>query len=555
MRRFLFSRNADNIDGVRYGGVNAVFCASPGESGLTMNRRELGLGVAAATMSLAGQAAAQSAAGTRDAAAIAFYDGFNDQLARLPSTIQGDVRAFYEMNGWRPVWTPDRLRALNDAAGRAERHGLSQGDFFDFVGLAADPASSEIRTTAAALGYARVLAEGRVRPETVEDLWEMQKNRVDLPGGLSDALGRSRLVEWFEALPPTDIGYANLSAGYIRYRRLIREGGWPAFRPGATIEPGASDARMPALIARLAAEGDLAAADAPRLTAEGLVYGSELQAAVRSFQTRHGLVSDARIGTGTQRSLSASAEDRARQIALNLERRRWLKREVEPERIEVNTAAAIMVYWKDGKPVHSNRVVVGTPANQTPSLEKPFASVVANPPWYVPAGIARNEILPRGPGYLASQNMYISNGQVIQRAGPQAALGYVKFELRDSYAIFLHDTPSKAAFNNAYRHRSHGCVRVQGAIDFARLLLSPDPSLLGRFDTALDAKTTTRIQTGREIGVRLLYWTAFVDGQGRVAFREDVYSRDEKLARALGIAVSLPRPVDDGRTDRNDVGP
>lgn len=516
-----------------------------------MNRRELGLGVAAATMTLASRAAAQ----TRDPAAVAFYDSFNDQLARLPEAMQGDVRAFYEMNGWRPVWSADRMRALNEAASKAERHGLSQGDFFDFVGLAADPPSSEMRTTAAALGYARVLSEGRVRPETVEDLWEMQKNRVDLPLGLNDALSQNRLVQWFEGLAPTDIGYTNLSAGYARYRKLIREGGWPAFRVGAVIEPGASDTRIPALIQRLVAEGDLSAADGARLTAEGLVYGSELQAAVRGFQTRHGLASDGRIGTGTQRSLSASAEDRARQIALNLERRRWLKRDVDPERIEVNTAAAIMVYWKDGRPVHSNRVVVGTPDNQTPSLEKPFASVVANPPWYVPAGIARNEILPRGPGYLASQNMYVVNGQVIQRAGPTAALGYVKFELRDSYAIFLHDTPSKAAFNNAYRHRSHGCVRVQGAIDFARLLLSPDPAKLEEFDMALDSKDTTRIQTGREIGVRLLYWTAFVDGQGRVAFREDVYRRDEKLAQALGIAVSLPRPVDDGRADRNDVGP
>ncbi|WP_292262069.1 L,D-transpeptidase family protein [Brevundimonas sp.] len=502
-------------------------------------------------MTLAGQAAAQA----RSPGAVAFYDTFNDQLARLPQTIQGDVRALYEMNGWRPLWTPERLRALNQAAARAERHGLAPADFFDFVGLAADPATSEMRTTAAALTYARVLSEGRVRPETVEDLWEMQKNRVDLPAGLNDALARDRLVEWYEDLAPQDIGYANLSAGYVRYRRLIRDGGWPAFRPGPTIEPGASDTRIPALIKRLTAEGDLSAADGARLEAQGLVYGSELQTAVRSFQTRHGLAADGRIGTGTQRSLSASTEDRARQIALNLERRRWLKREVPSERIEVNTAAAIMVYWKDGRPVRSNRVVVGTPSNQTPSLEKQFASVVANPPWYVPAGIARAEILPRGPGYLASQNMYVSNGQVIQRAGPTAALGYVKFELRDSYAIFLHDTPSKAAFNNAYRHRSHGCVRVQDAIEFARLLLSPDPALLGDFDTALDAKTTTRIQTGREIGVRLLYWTAFVDGQGRVAFREDVYSRDEKLARALGIAVSLPRPVDDGRTDANDVGP
>jgi murein L,D-transpeptidase YcbB/YkuD len=524
-----------------------------------MNRRELALGAAVTAVSgataLAAQAQVQPQSQARSAAAVAFYDGFNDLLARVPAAFQGDVRTFYEINGWNPVWTAERVRALRQSASRAERHGLSQGDFFDFEAAVTDASRLEMNTTVAAMTYARVLAEGRVRPETVEDLWEMQKNRVDLPAGLNDALATNRLVDWFEGLAPTDLGYSNLSAGYVRYRRLIQDGGWPVFRAGANIEPGGSDPRIPALIARLVAEGDLSAADGARLSGMGDFYGPELETAVRSFQTRHGLVSDGRIGTGTQRSLSASAEDRARQIALNLERRRWLKRDLAPERIEVNTAAAIMVYVKDGKPVHSNRVVVGTPENQTPSLEKPFASVVANPPWYVPAGIARNEILPRGPAYLAANNMYISNGTVIQRAGPTAALGYVKFELRDSYAIFLHDTPSKAAFNNAYRHRSHGCVRVQGAVEFARLLLSPDPARLSEFDAAQDSRQTKRIQTGREISVRLLYWTAFVDGLGRVAFREDVYSRDEKLADALGIAVSLPRPVIDGRADSNDVGP
>jgi L,D-transpeptidase YcbB len=520
-----------------------------------MNRRELGLGVATATVTLASTARAQQVTVQRGSQATAFYNSFNDQISRLPETQQADVRAFYEMNGWRPVWTADRLRALNAVAGRTERHGLSAGDYFDFVGLAADPASSDLRTTAAALAYGRVLAEGKVRPETVEDLWEMQKNRVDLPRGLSDALARNVLLDWFEGLAPTDIGYQNLSAGYVRYRRLAAQGGWPAFPAGPTIEPNMSDRRIPALIDRLTAEGDLTAANGARLKTEGLTYGSELQQAVQGFQVRHGLGADGRIGTGTQRSLSASAEDRARQIALNLERRRWLKRDVAPERIEVNTAAAIMVYWKDGKPVHSNRVIVGSAENQTPSLEKPFASVVANPPWYVPASIARREILPKGPAYLAANDMYVQNGTVIQRAGPKAALGYVKFELRDSYAIFLHDTPSKAAFNLSMRQRSHGCVRVQNAVEFARLLLSPDPVKLAQFDTAQDTRETTRVTTGREISVRLLYWTAFVDGQGRVAFREDVYGRDDKLAQALGIAVSLPKPVDDGRRDVNDVGP
>lgn len=520
-----------------------------------MNRREMGLGVATAAVALASGARAQQVSVQRPSQPTAFYNSFNDQISRLPETQQGDVRAFYEMNGWRPVWNAERMRALNAVAGRAERHGLSAGDYFDFVGLAADPASADLRTTAAALAYGRVLAEGKVRPETVEDLWEMQKNRADLPRGLSDALSRNVLLDWFEGLAPTDIGYQNLSAGYVRYRRLAAQGGWPVFPAGPTIEPNMSDRRLPALIDRLTAEGDLTTADGARLKAQGLTYGAELQRAVQGFQTRHGLGADGRIGTGTQRSLSASAEDRARQIALNLERRRWLKRELSPERIEVNTAAAIMVYWKDGRPVHSNRVVVGSPENQTPSLEKPFASVVANPPWYVPAGIARREILPKGPAYLAANDMFVRDGTVIQRAGPKSALGYVKFELRDSYAIFLHDTPSKAAFNLSMRQRSHGCVRVQNAVEFARLLLSPDPVKLAEFDTAQDSRETTRVTTGREISVRLLYWTAFVDGQGRVAFREDVYGRDDKLAQALGIAVSLPKPVDDGRRDANDVGP
>ncbi|NBB61391.1 L,D-transpeptidase family protein [Pseudomonas sp. ODNR1LW] len=520
-----------------------------------MNRREMGLGVATAAMALASGAQAQQVSVQRPPQATAFYNSFNDQISRLPETQQADVRAFYEMNGWRPVWNAERMRALNAVAGRAERHGLAAGDYFDFVGLAADPASADLRTTAAALAYGRVLAEGKVRPETVEDLWEMQKNRADLPRGLSDALARNVLLDWFEGLAPTDIGYQNLSAGYVRYRRLAAQGGWPAFPAGPTIEPNMSDRRLPALIDRLTAEGDLTAADGARLKAQGLTYGAELQRAVQGFQTRHGLAADGRIGTSTQRSLSASAEDRARQIALNLERRRWLKRELSPERIEVNTAAAIMVYWKDGKPVHSNRVVVGSAENQTPSLEKPFASVVANPPWYVPAGIARREILPKGPEYLAANDMFVRDGTVIQRAGPHSALGYVKFELRDSYAIFLHDTPSKAAFNLSMRQRSHGCVRVQNAVEFARLLLSPDPIKLAEFDMAQDSRETTRVTTGREISVRLLYWTAFVDGQGRVAFREDVYGRDDKLAQALGIAVSLPKPVDDGRRDANDVGP
>lgn len=485
-----------------------------------------------------------------------FYQTFNDQLAGQPEALQPEIRGFYETMGWQPAWTPERVQALGQVIADADRHGLDPSQYLDGVAVVSDPQQADMRLTAAALTYAKVLSEGTVDPTTVEELWEMVQNRVALGAPMAEALRQNRLSDWMNSLAPTDIGYTNLSAGYIRYRDISLAGGWPVFGSGGAIRPGDTDRRIPALIQRLRAEGDLSRADMAGIDVNGTVYTDAIQTAVRRFQVRHGLVSDGIIGQGSMSALSATAEDRARQIALNLERRRWLNRDLNPERIEVNTAAAIMVYWHEGRPVHSNRVVVGTPANQTPSLEKPFASVVANPPWNVPAGIARNEILPRGAAYLRANNMYVtSDGRVVQRAGPTAALGYVKFELRDSYAIFLHDTPARAAFRLAYRHRSHGCVRVENAIDFARLLLEPNPERLSEFDRALDARTTTRVQTGREISVRLLYWTAFVTGQGAVAFREDVYHRDAALARALGIDITLPRAIDDGRDDPNDVGP
>jgi murein L,D-transpeptidase YcbB/YkuD len=519
-----------------------------------MNRRQLGLGVATSTLMVS---AASQAMGQITVAPVAGPAPINleAQLARLPTAQQALVKRVYELTGGKPIWTQERLRVLQDVAAGAERHALPITDYFDFVGLAAHPEAAEVRATASALAYARALANGTVEPEKVEELWEMEKNSLDIPTGLVEAISSNRLADWFETLAPQDIGYKNLSAGYVRYRRMARAGGWPAFAPGGTIEPGTTDARIPALVARLVAEGDLSES-AGRSLANSTAYNAQLQTAVRSFQTRHGLGADARIGPGTQRSLGASAENRARQIALNLERRRWLKRDLAPERIEVNTAAAIMVYYRDDRPIHSNRVVVGSAENQTPSLERPFASVVANPPWTVPMGIARREILPKGPGYLAANDMYINEqGWVVQRAGPKSSLGYVKFELRDSYAIFLHDTPSKGAFNLSVRQRSHGCVRVQNAVEFARLLLQPDPNKLSEFDTAQDSRKTTRVTTGRPITVRLLYWTAFVDGQGRVAFREDVYSRDAKLADAMGIAVSLPKVIADGAATPDDVGP
>ena len=470
----------------------------------------------------------------------------------LKAALQGapsddPVVRFYSLRSFAQAWSKDDQAVLMAAIKDADRHGLIPKDYLPSLDGVKDPVQRDIRLTRSALAYGKALAMGKVDPEKLEPIFTLRRNVVDVASGLNGALASAQLDAWLKSLPPQDKGYEGLSDAYLRYRAIAMRGGWPKFSLGKKIAPGDLDPRVPAIAARLLAEGDL---DHP---VGGNVYNDELVEAMKIFQVRHGLADDGVIGADSQDELMATAEDRARMIATNLERRRWLARTVAPERIDVNTAASILVYWRGGQPVHGSRVVNGKSSTPTPSIEAPFTTVLANPPWNVPAGIAAKEILPKGPGYLAAQDMYVTGGRVVQRPGPKAALGQVKFEMNDPFAIYLHDTPSKSYFAKYQRHLSHGCVRVENAVEFARLLLAPDPSALAAFDAGLASGDTTRISLKREINVRLLYWTAFMTGADRVAFRKDVYKLDDKLGQALGLGGLSFIPAD--RTKTNDVGP
>jgi murein L,D-transpeptidase YcbB/YkuD len=456
------------------------------------------------------------------------------------------VLRFYQRRNFKPAWNKAEETQLIGILNDATRQALNPKDFLpDLNGVRGQ--ERDIRLTRAALDYASALADGRVDPNQVEDIFTLHRNVVDVAGGLSAAVDEHQLTAWFKSLPPDDKGYQGLTSAYLRYRDIAMRGGWPAFKPGAVIKPGAVDPRIPALTKRLLAEGDL---DHP---VDGAVYTPELVEAMKIFQQRHGLPDDGVIGADTQDELRATAEDRARMIATNLERRRWLARTVASERIDVNTAASILVYWKDGKP-YGRPVINGKANKPTPSIEASFTTILANPPWNVPADIAAKEIFPKGPAYLAAEDMYIAaDGHVVQRAGPKSALGLVKFEVVDPYAIYLHDTPSRRLFARNQRHLSHGCIRVSDAVEFARMLLADNPEALATFDEAQASHDSKRVQMGREIPVRLLYWTAFMTGADRVAFRKDVYGWDSKLGEALGVGALSFKPAD--RTKTEDVGP
>lgn len=457
------------------------------------------------------------------------------------------ARSFYERTGWRPIWDERRADALIAAIGEAKRHGMDGRRFTRIIDAASTRMAREAALTQAALAYGHALAFGMVDPAKLHDLYTLERPTADLVGGLAKAAQSGNIAGWLESLAPTDPEYRALSAAYLESVGKMDAAPTEPIPAGKLLKPGARDPRVPLIAQALAAAGYAAATDPTTPT----LYTPQLADAVRAVQAERGLDVDGVIGAGTLAVLNAKPAAHARQLALNLERRRWLARSPAARRIDVNTAAAQLAYWRDGQVAHRARVVVGKADTATPQLASLMTRLVVNPPWYVPTSIAQKEILPKGLAYLRREDMYVENGRVIQRPGPKAALGEVKFDLDNPYAIYLHDTPSKALFERNERHASHGCVRVQDALAFARMLAEEDGNA-ALFDTKLASGKTAVVNFERDIPVRLLYHTAWLNEAGQVAYAPDTYGWDDKLAVALGMGATGDRGE---RPVAADVGP
>ena len=243
----------------------------------------------------------------------------------------------------------------------------------------------------------------------------------------------------------------------------------------------------------------------------------------------------------------ASLLARARTLAVNLERRRWLERTPPPTRIDVNTGAALLTYWRGGQVADSRRVVVGEPGRETPELGAPLFRLVANPTWTVPRSI-ESEV--SSPAAMRRHHMERRNGWIVQQSGPTNSLGLVKFDLRDDQEIYLHDTPAKSLFNRTDRHASHGCVRVSDALGFAALIAA-DEDVVDQWNQARATGEEGFVPLAHPIPVRLLYETAYLDN-GRVVIVPDAYGWDEDVAEALGLP---PRARPTAGAPVRDLGP
>jgi L,D-transpeptidase YcbB len=424
-------------------------------------------------------------------------------------------------------------------------------------------ADVDLLLTDAFLLFGSHLTHGRLDPVSAEPAWTASRNGVDMGGILLTSLRPGAVAAGLASLRPAGDRYGVLRQTLAEYRTIADNGGWGSVPGGPTLDPGMEDARVEALRARLAASGDLppdvASASDPAFYDDGLAE------AVRAFQRRHGLDPDARVGTGTLQALNVSAADRAEQLVVNLERWRWLPRDMGNRYILVNIAGFSVHVVDDGEEVMRLRAIVGTNYRRTPVFSARMTYLALAPYWNVPPGIAANDQLPRirqDPGYVAQQSMVLFENatnlrvdphsvewagmpgaefnrrfRLRQEPGPSNALGNVKFMFPNRHNVYLHDTPAQELFGRAARDFSSGCIRVEQAMELAQFLLQADTTWTGeRLRNVVRQGTERSVILPEPVPVHIQYWTGWVEADGTVHFRPDLYDRDRRLREALQVA-------------------
>ena len=321
--------------------------------------------------------------------------------------------------------------------------------------------------------------------------------------------------------------------------RLRKPADGKCCRKACASEPKKNSPLVVDLKRRLAIEGDLTFDDG------AAVYDAAVRAAVLRFQERNGLRADGKLNASTIQRLNISAAERVAQISLNMERWRVDGRDLPATRVDVNVPDATAVLFKENLPALKMNAVVGAPGHDTPTLTSTIDTIVVNPPWNIPRSIIQNEIKPilkRNPNYLSENRMYWSGDQLIQEPGPHNALGRIKFEFPNRFSVYLHDTPSRRLFTDPERAQSHGCVRLERPLDLAEALLQGDPKWTREaIKDAIRSGDTIRIAAPEPIIVVIAYRTVFVEEDGLVQFRPDIYGLDTQLTLALSQKVTALR--------------
>ena len=378
--------------------------------------------------------------------------------------------------------------------------------------------------------FFRYAAKAYVGNETLsgKDLgWFIPRRKVDLLG-LLDTLVHDRGKD-YARYEPVNRQYALLRQALQNYYQLQKEGTWdPLHTSAKKISRGDTGEVILQLKKRLSLTRDLPAFDSIPL------FDTALVSAVKRFQRRYGLTEDGVVGGSTLVEMNRPIDYRIRQILVNMERIRWVPAVPKTDYILVNIPEYKLHAYEAGDHlVFDMNVVVGSVNNSTVIFTGDLKNVVFSPYWNVPPGILQKEVLPgikKNKNYLASHNMEWNGGNVRQKPGKSNSLGLVKFLFPNNYNIYLHDTPSKNLFNEPKRNFSHGCIRLSQPKKLAEWILRTDSTWTSeRIDKAMNSGKEQFVSVKRELPVFIGYFTAWVDRQGELNFRDDVYGHDKKM--------------------------
>jgi murein L,D-transpeptidase YcbB/YkuD len=399
-------------------------------------------------------------------------------------------------------------------------------------------ADADVLLSATFTAFGEMMLTGQVQPAALGQSWHINPLEERVDSALALTLREDDLAAGLVRMRPQDPGYDSLRVQLFRFRDIVSHGGWDLVPAGKALSRGTTDTptRIAALRARLAAEGFiLDSSSAPGRS----VVDARLAGAIGEFQARHGIVVDSTLGTETLDAMNVPAQYRLAQIAANLERYRWMPRSLGSRYIMVNVPQFHLEAFDSGQKTLEMKVIVGKDYvdKATPVFSDSMEYVVFRPFWNVTPDIAAKEVFPKGPEYLAANDMEVYNDHgrqaVRQRPGPKNSLGLVKFMFPNDYNIYLHDTPNGELFKKDIRAFSHGCIRVEKPADLAQWVLGwPED----RVRQAMDGQDNRQVSLPKKIPVYIVYFTTFVS-DGQLFFGNDLYDRDSKLVTEVEKAA------------------
>lgn len=496
------------------------------------------------------------------------------QSAKEADNMQRRLAAIYIQTGLQPLWVTEdgpgeKAEILLSILKNSELDGLTPEQYHvnRITSLWNGTTSEELidldtLLTLAFITYAHDAQKGRTHsqtnnPDRLKDEDTSAFHELTL---IKTALSSPDFNQFMNSLLPPHNYYRNLRAALPRYQNMAAAGGWLPVAAGKSIHPGEQDLRIPAIRERLQIEGFLPSTP----TDTPIYYDTMLVQAVIQFQLRHGLTDDGVIGKSTIAAMNIPAEQKARQIIINLERWRNEAHDLGKKYVLVNIAGFALKGIENDVVILEMPVIVGTQRHETPVFSDLIQYIDLNPYWNIPVSIARNELLAdlrKNPHYLSKEHIRLFSdrtpeareinplsidwtqvspnkmGQFAFRQDPGKwnALGAIKFVFPNHFNVYMHDTPAQSLFKHSNRAFSHGCIRLAHPLKLAGFLLggSEKDWSAEQLNELIGTGKRTIVPLPTPIPVHIIYRTVTSDQDGAISFHPDIYNRDQQLEEIL----------------------